>query len=46
MGGFKLNAKQQEAQEVLAGPATHLMLFGGSRSGKTFLTFVTYAFGR
>lgn len=37
MGGFKLNAKQQEAQEVLAGTATHLMLFGGSRSGKTFL---------
>lgn len=25
------------AQEVLAGDATHLMLFGGSRSGKTFL---------
>lgn len=25
------------AQEVLAGDATHCMLFGGSRSGKTFL---------
>lgn len=37
MSGFKLNAKQQEAQILLAGPATHLMLFGGSRSGKTFL---------
>jgi hypothetical protein len=33
----KLTAKQNEAQEVLAGPATHLMLYGGSRSGKTFL---------
>lgn len=37
MSGFRLNAKQQEAQNLLAGPATHLMLFGGSRSGKTFL---------
>lgn len=37
MSGFKLNAKQQEAQHVLAGDATHIMLFGGSRSGKTFL---------
>lgn len=25
------------AQEVLAGDATHIMLYGGSRSGKTFL---------
>jgi phage terminase large subunit-like protein len=30
-------ARQLAAQEVLAGDATHLMLFGGSRSGKTFL---------
>lgn len=37
MSEFKLNAKQLAAQEVLAGPATHIMLFGGSRSGKTFL---------
>jgi phage terminase large subunit-like protein len=37
MSGFKLNAKQEEAQHVLAGDATHIMLFGGSRSGKTFL---------
>lgn len=37
MSEFKLNAKQQQAQHVLAGDATHLMLFGGSRSGKTFL---------
>jgi len=33
----KLTAKQSLAQEVLAGDATHLMLEGGSRSGKTFL---------
>jgi phage terminase large subunit-like protein len=33
----KLTAKQLAAQEVLAGEATHCMLFGGSRSGKTFL---------
>jgi len=34
---FKLTDKQLEAQNVLAGDATHLMLYGGSRSGKTFL---------
>jgi len=34
---MQLNAKQEEAQKVLAGDATHIMLFGGSRSGKTFL---------
>lgn len=34
---FALTAKQAEAQKVLASPAKHLMLFGGSRSGKTFL---------
>lgn len=34
---FKLHAKQEEAQRMLAGEATHCMLFGGSRSGKTFL---------
>ena len=32
-----LNPKQAEAQELLRGPAKHVMLFGGSRSGKTFL---------
>jgi len=26
-----------QAQQILAGAATHIMLFGGSRSGKTFL---------
>lgn len=34
---FTLTARQAEAQAVLAGPAKHIMLFGGSRSGKTFL---------
>lgn len=34
---FSWTAKQQEAQKVLAGPATHILLEGGSRSGKTFL---------
>ena len=37
MAEFALTPKQQEAQEVLNGPATHVMLAGGSRSGKTFL---------
>jgi predicted phage terminase large subunit-like protein len=34
---FKLTVKQLEAQLLLAGIATYCMLFGGSRSGKTFL---------
>jgi len=34
---MKLTLKQVEAQVVLAGMAMYLMLFGGSRSGKTFL---------
>jgi phage terminase large subunit-like protein len=33
----KLTARQLAAQEVLASDATHIMLLGGSRSGKTFL---------
>ena len=37
MTGFKLTPRQEEAQAILSGPATHGMLFGGSRSGKTFL---------
>lgn len=36
MADFALTTKQQEAQEVLNGPATHVLLAGGSRSGKTF----------
>lgn len=34
---MKLTAKQQEAQTIVAGAATHILLVGGSRSGKTFL---------
>lgn len=37
MSAFKLTPKQEEAQQILASDSTHLMLFGGSRSGKTFL---------
>jgi len=35
--GFKLTPKQLEANRLLASAAQHIMLFGGSRSGKTFL---------
>lgn len=34
---MKLTDRQEQAKEVISGPATHCMLFGGSRSGKTFL---------
>lgn len=34
---FQLTDRQKAAQQILSGDATHLMLFGGSRSGKTFL---------
>jgi hypothetical protein len=34
---FEFTAKQEEAQAVLAGGATHGLLEGGSRSGKTVL---------
>jgi phage terminase large subunit-like protein len=37
MSEFKLTGKQLEAQEILASDSTHICLFGGSRSGKTFL---------
>lgn len=37
MQSFKLTPKQIQANELLAGDATHVMLFGGSRSGKTFV---------
>jgi hypothetical protein len=33
----KFTERQLAAQEILASDATHCMLFGGSRSGKTFL---------
>ena len=32
-----LTAKQEEARDVLAGPQTHTLLRGGSRSGKTYI---------
>ena len=35
---FELTEKQREAREYLSGDAQNVMLFGGSRSGKTFLT--------
>ena len=38
MQKFELTSKQKEANELVASSATHCMLFGGSRSGKTFLT--------
>ena len=34
---MKLTPKQTQANTLLAGDATHCMLFGGSRSGKTFV---------
>ena len=37
MPAFSLTAKQHEANALLTSPTTHCMLFGGSRSGKTFL---------
>lgn len=37
MPDFKLTAKQDQARKIISGDATHACLFGGSRSGKTFL---------
>ena len=37
LADFNLTSKQLEAQELLNGPAQHVMLAGGSRSGKTVL---------
>lgn len=34
---FRLSEKQRSALAILKGPATHCLLYGGSRSGKTFL---------
>jgi phage terminase large subunit-like protein len=34
---MKLTDRQEFAQAILSGASTYLMLFGGSRSGKTFL---------
>lgn len=41
---MRLTDKQKEAQAILAGEATNCMLFGGSRSGKTFLHCRNIAF--
>jgi phage terminase large subunit-like protein len=35
--GFKLTPKQKTIRKVLGGPETHCLIYGGSRSGKTFL---------
>lgn len=35
-GSFELTARQIEATKLLGSPAIHTMLYGGSRSGKTF----------
>ena len=34
---FSLTAKQSEIRDNLAGPTKHTLIYGGSRSGKTFL---------
>lgn len=34
---MNLTAKQEEGRRILSGPAKHILLEGGSRSGKTFL---------
>jgi phage terminase large subunit-like protein len=39
-----LTAAQNAAMSVLSGPATHCLLFGGARSGKTFLLTRAVAF--
>ena len=36
-GCFRLTADQVCANRLLGSPARHIMLYGGSRSGKTFL---------
>ncbi|GAD10677.1 hypothetical protein GFGA_1c0519 [Gluconobacter frateurii NBRC 103465] len=34
---FRLNEAQRDAVRLLGGPARHILLRGGSRSGKTFV---------
>jgi hypothetical protein len=41
---FALNAKQLAANDILAGPQMHTLLYGGSRSGKTLLFCRAIAF--
>lgn len=40
---FDLTPKQREGYRLIGGPQTHTLLYGGSRSGKTFL--ICYAIG-
>lgn len=35
--GYKLHDRQKETLSLLAGPQRHTLVYGGSRSGKTFL---------
>lgn len=35
--GYRLHDRQKEANHLLAGPQRHTLVYGGSRSGKTFL---------
>jgi predicted ribonuclease YlaK len=37
MSEFRWTEDQQRALQLLIGPARHVMLYGGARSGKTFL---------
>lgn len=41
---YKPTARQVQALELLGGPATHCLLVGGSRSGKTFIAIWTIVF--
>lgn len=41
MPTFELTERQTHALTLLASPAQHIMLFGGSRSGKTFILIRT-----
>ncbi len=43
MEPFTLTEKQREANKILGGPARHILLRGGSRSGKTFLILMVIA---
>ena len=36
-GAFALTDKQEEIAGLLASPATNVLAYGGSRSGKTFV---------
>lgn len=39
MTDFRLNAKQRQLYELIRSDATHVMAYGGARSGKTFALF-------